>query len=367
MLTAFAIINMNGRLYDPVIGRMLSPDNYIQMPDYTQNFNRYSYVVNNPLKYTDPSGEIMWGIAIPCIIVGAYIGGVATNQGQLNPLQWNWSGAGAWKTYAGIIGGGLVGLAGGSYLAGGGMTLAYGISTPTGGSYLVGSSSNWNFQWETVAGGRGSIEISSNSKVSGSKNIMIILADSPRFGELINRTELNESEWDYIITDSFSSADEHISSSYASYHKFNNAVIRTHGGAIYGGFMDAAPNDFQKVFIRQGDFNFPGSTYRKYSEALSLLSISSYFNSSTNLVLASCIVGFDTDYMKFLQIQLGNVNLYAVSGSAYLFTNTLGADNPNGIRKVRWGRNLMDGTIINFKTFKILSTVEITNNGFLYY
>uniref|UniRef100_UPI00356495E1 RHS repeat-associated core domain-containing protein n=1 Tax=Mariniphaga sediminis TaxID=1628158 RepID=UPI00356495E1 len=41
----------------PMLGRFLSPDNYVQAPDYTQNFNRYSYVLNNPLKYTDPSGE----------------------------------------------------------------------------------------------------------------------------------------------------------------------------------------------------------------------------------------------------------------------------------------------------------------------
>ena len=48
---------MNARLYDPLVGRFLSPDPYIQAPDFTQNFNRYSYALNNPLKYTDPSGN----------------------------------------------------------------------------------------------------------------------------------------------------------------------------------------------------------------------------------------------------------------------------------------------------------------------
>ena len=61
-LYAFNLINMNGRMYDPVLGRMLSPDNYMQAPDFSQNFNRYSYCVNNPLKYTDPSGEIFGSI-----------------------------------------------------------------------------------------------------------------------------------------------------------------------------------------------------------------------------------------------------------------------------------------------------------------
>ena len=58
MLSEFDIINMNGRLYDPVLGRFFSPDNYVQMPDNSQNFNRYSYCLNNPLKYTDPSGDV---------------------------------------------------------------------------------------------------------------------------------------------------------------------------------------------------------------------------------------------------------------------------------------------------------------------
>ena len=56
-LTQFALINMNGRMYDPVTCRMLSPDNFIQQPFNSQNYNRYSYVLNNPLKYSDPSGQ----------------------------------------------------------------------------------------------------------------------------------------------------------------------------------------------------------------------------------------------------------------------------------------------------------------------
>jgi hypothetical protein len=54
---------MNGRIYDPVVSRMLAPDNFVQTPDFSQNFNRYSYALNNPLIYTDPSGEI-FGLAV---------------------------------------------------------------------------------------------------------------------------------------------------------------------------------------------------------------------------------------------------------------------------------------------------------------
>lgn len=39
---------------------MLSPDQYIQNPYSLQSINRYSYALNNPLKYTDPTGEIIW-------------------------------------------------------------------------------------------------------------------------------------------------------------------------------------------------------------------------------------------------------------------------------------------------------------------
>jgi hypothetical protein len=47
---------MNGRVYDPRLGRMLSPDPVTQAPENGQNYNRYTYAYNNPLKYTDPSG-----------------------------------------------------------------------------------------------------------------------------------------------------------------------------------------------------------------------------------------------------------------------------------------------------------------------
>ena len=58
-LDAFGLINMNGRLYDPMLGRMLSPDIVVQQTDYTQSYNRYSYCFNNPLRFTDPTGWVV--------------------------------------------------------------------------------------------------------------------------------------------------------------------------------------------------------------------------------------------------------------------------------------------------------------------
>ena len=54
----FGLINMNGRMYDPAVGRMLSPDIVIQQEHNSQAYNRYSYCFNNPLRFTDPSGYV---------------------------------------------------------------------------------------------------------------------------------------------------------------------------------------------------------------------------------------------------------------------------------------------------------------------
>lgn len=76
-LQSVGLIHMNGRLYDPKLHRFLQPDNYVQDPGNTQNYNRYGYVLNNPLKYTDPSGEfkINWNdiIAGVAIVAGTIL------------------------------------------------------------------------------------------------------------------------------------------------------------------------------------------------------------------------------------------------------------------------------------------------------
>lgn len=117
MLNDYQIINMNGRLYDPVLGRFLSPDNFVQTPDFSQNYNRYSYCLNNPLKYTDPSGEF-WNL-----IIGAAIGGVfnwITHGCQFNAegLGYFATGALAGSVGAGIASGTSVAMAGGNFWSG---------------------------------------------------------------------------------------------------------------------------------------------------------------------------------------------------------------------------------------------------------
>ena len=61
MLPQYRLVNMDGRMYDYALARFLSPDDYVQEPGNCQNFNRYSYCLNNPLKYTDPDGDFFIG------------------------------------------------------------------------------------------------------------------------------------------------------------------------------------------------------------------------------------------------------------------------------------------------------------------
>jgi RHS repeat-associated protein len=75
-----ALVNMNGRLYDPALGRFLSPDPTIQRGSDLQGHNRYTYVNNNPLRYTDPTG-FFWDE------IGHFFKSYFTN--PLNVLSWS--------------------------------------------------------------------------------------------------------------------------------------------------------------------------------------------------------------------------------------------------------------------------------------
>jgi len=70
-LEEFFLVDMNGRVYDPVLGRFLGVDPHVQAPGFSQNFNRYSYCLNNPLIYTDPDGEWIE------LLISGLIGGVS--------------------------------------------------------------------------------------------------------------------------------------------------------------------------------------------------------------------------------------------------------------------------------------------------
>ena len=101
-LGSFGILNMNGRIFDPNTATFFSPDPFVVDPSSTQAFNRYSYCLNNPLMYTDPSGE--W-IILAGALIGAYLGGAGANK-SFNPGKWDWKSG---TTWAGMIGGAFQG------------------------------------------------------------------------------------------------------------------------------------------------------------------------------------------------------------------------------------------------------------------
>ena len=115
-LPLFGLINANARLYDPLLGRFLSPDSYVRDPDNPQNFNRYSYCLNNPLRYTDEDGEWLH------VVIGAVVGGIGN-------LIGNWKNcSGFWEYFAafgvGAAMGAAVAATGGAAAAAGGGALA---------------------------------------------------------------------------------------------------------------------------------------------------------------------------------------------------------------------------------------------------
>ncbi|MDX2349628.1 MAG: RHS repeat-associated core domain-containing protein [Porticoccus sp.] len=68
MADEVGIIHMNGRIYDPKLGRFLQADPIIQEPTNSQSLNRYSYTYNNPLNATDPSGYLSFSSIIDGIV-----------------------------------------------------------------------------------------------------------------------------------------------------------------------------------------------------------------------------------------------------------------------------------------------------------
>ena len=94
----FGIINMNARLYDPIIASFLSPDDVVSDPENPQNYNRFSYALNNPMRYTDPSGNNPFLIAMA---IGAFMGGASY---ALTTPNFSWHGLLESATIGGISG-----------------------------------------------------------------------------------------------------------------------------------------------------------------------------------------------------------------------------------------------------------------------
>ena len=134
-LQTVGLIHMNGRLYDPALHRFLQPDNFVQDPFNTQNFNRYGYCLNNPLLYTDQNGELF---LLDDLIVGVAGFAFGYVYHGITTGDWGWNAVGA-----GGLGAGTALL---SYYTMGGFSLAAGGSLSGGlsfaGNYMLSSTFN---------------------------------------------------------------------------------------------------------------------------------------------------------------------------------------------------------------------------------
>jgi hypothetical protein len=222
------LINMNGRLYDPAVGRFISPDNFVQAPGNSQSYNRYSYCLNNPLKYTDISGNSWWShfwgwagenagsiittvylvaAVATCFVnpvlggamIGGYIGGVSSNGGQLNAGAWNWNDP---ATYCGIFVGAAMGAAGGYWAVHpDAFTLNIGLSSKYAQAFVsvcevtagTGKGTDWqfNFNWSTAAGGSGSINLNGSQPPTAKQVTENAIADARAKGR--NGSDLDPS------------------------------------------------------------------------------------------------------------------------------------------------------------------------------
>ena len=129
----FELINMNGRLYDPVVGRFLSPDENVQMPDFSQNFNRYTYCLNNPLVYIDQDGEFFWA----AVAIGALINvGSKAISGKIDNV---------WDALGATVVGGLAGAAGYGAFIKAGATVGFlsGAASGGAGGFVGGAGNAW--------------------------------------------------------------------------------------------------------------------------------------------------------------------------------------------------------------------------------
>jgi len=81
---AIGLYFYNARSYDPSLGRFIQADTMVPSPANPQSLNRYSYVLNSPLRYTDPSGH--WGMDVHYGLTREWVNQVTSAAGQPNSL-----------------------------------------------------------------------------------------------------------------------------------------------------------------------------------------------------------------------------------------------------------------------------------------
>ncbi len=163
-----AWLDMNGRVYDPNIGRFLSADPHIQAPYNTQSYNRYSYTLNNPLKYTDPSGYSwlgnIWKSIKKTVKKYARVIVAAVASYYTFGLASTWiAGSGV---LSGIVGGAASGFVGGGIVTG---SLKGAINGAITGGIMGGIAGNYGKTWNANRVGANAVGGGIASEVTGGR------------------------------------------------------------------------------------------------------------------------------------------------------------------------------------------------------
>ena len=161
-LDGFGLIHMNARLYDPILGRFLSPDPYVQLPDFTQAMNRYGYCMNRPLCYVDKNGEFFFGVflgPIGALLEGVCYGAIigAGTSAAIYTLSTivsgqKWDNGNFWKSVGmgavgGAIGGGLGHIGG---LASIGNSFGYNMLSNISNTIITNAIFGYDTEWSNI-------------------------------------------------------------------------------------------------------------------------------------------------------------------------------------------------------------------------
>lgn len=199
MLDGLDVIHMNGRIYDPTLGRFLQVDPVVQDTANPQNWNGYTYVFNNPYTHTDLTGESAlkrWWRPIVAIALSIVTYGAASTWASAwlaSSVAAGTISAGTSAILAGAIGGAAAGFVGGAITTGTLKGALYGAFT---GAVFGGIAGHYGHTWnwervvvESLAGGVTS-EVTGGSFADGFK--MQFIASSLNYATTSMRKQMIE-------------------------------------------------------------------------------------------------------------------------------------------------------------------------------
>ena len=357
-LLGVGLINMNARIYDDKLHRFLQPDNNLQDPSNSQNYNRYGYGLNNPSKYTDPSGndgeDVAGGGFLETVgIFLSFFGSSFMNSyyippysseitsNNINPLPI----VPSWVTYASQI----------AYIntSFGSISLSFFTGEPTGFS-LVGnnfsSSSNETQNHQYVSINTASQNNYNNSSLAYAAVISggLLADDIPTGGLGVVDDLAIPVVWGFAggmwITENWKpitiSAKEGINTiteladpnngafKYVTYTKTNAE------GLVYVGRSSGFGTPEQIVRQRDRDHHIDRK-YDGFSEAKLFTWVASA--SATGFINRAG----DPSYWAIRGTEQLQINYYTLQGRSFNFRNGIYEFNTNLLKYIEWGRNLL--------------------------